>query len=113
MESNLPALASVSMSNATLRTASPPTLAPQYAPLPVERQVVIIYAGANGFLDDIPVTSVGAFEADLHRYFGVHHKDLLSDIATKQALDDDIKARMGKALEACKAEFKASRMVTK
>jgi hypothetical protein len=43
----------------------------------------------------------------------VHHKDILSDIATKQALDDDIKARIGKALEACKAEFKASRMVLK
>jgi F-type H+-transporting ATPase subunit alpha len=85
----------------------------QYAPLPVERQVVIIYAGANGFLDDIDVDDVGAFEAGMFRYLDVHHKDLLADIASKQALDDDIKGRIAKALEAAKAEFKAARMVTK
>jgi F-type H+-transporting ATPase subunit alpha len=82
----------------------------QYAPLPVERQVVIVYAGANGLLDEIAVADIRPFEADMYRYFDVHHKDLLSDIASKQALDDDIKARIGKALEAFTAEFKASRV---
>jgi len=79
----------------------------QYAPLAVEQQVVIIYAGANGFLDDIDVPEIRTFEAEMYRYLDVHHKDLLADIASKQALDDDIKDRIGKALDAFKAEFKA------
>jgi F-type H+-transporting ATPase subunit alpha len=85
----------------------------QYAPLAVERQVVIIYAGANGFLDDIEVAAIRAFEAEMYRYLGVHHKDLLADIASKQALDDDIKGRIGKALTASKAEFNATRVAAK
>jgi len=82
----------------------------QYAPLPVERQVFIIYAGANGFLDDIAVPDIRPFEADMYRYLDVHHRDLLAEIVAKQALDDGIKAKIGKALEAFKAEFKASRV---
>jgi F-type H+-transporting ATPase subunit alpha len=82
----------------------------QYEPIPVERQVVIIYAGTNGFLDDIPVKDVRDFEAELNRYLDVHHKDILRDLSTKQALDDDIKSRLAKAFEGFKAEFGASRM---
>jgi len=82
----------------------------QYEPSPVERQVVIIYAATNGFLDDVPVKEVRDFEAALNRYLDVHHKDILRDLATKQALDDDIKSRLAKALEGCKAEFGATRM---
>jgi F-type H+-transporting ATPase subunit alpha len=85
----------------------------QYAPLSVERQVVIIHAGANGILDDVDVADVRAFEADMYRYLDVHHKDLLADIATKQALDDDLKGRIGTALEAFKADFKAQRVASK
>jgi len=85
----------------------------QYAPLSVERQVVIIYAGANGILDDIEVPDIRTFEADMYRYLDVHHRDLLVDIASKKSLDDDIKARVGKALEAFKSEFKAQRVATK
>jgi F-type H+-transporting ATPase subunit alpha len=85
----------------------------QYAPLAVERQVVIIYAGANGFLDDIEVAEIRVFEAGLYRYLDAHHKDLLADIASKKALDDDIKARLGKALDGAKAEFKAQRVAAK
>ncbi len=85
----------------------------QYAPLSVERQVVIIYAGANGFLDDIDVADVRLFEADMYRYLDIHHRDLLAEIASKQALDDDVKGRIGKALDAFKAEFKAQRVALK
>jgi F-type H+-transporting ATPase subunit alpha len=85
----------------------------QYAPLRVERQVVVIYAGANGFLDDVDVPDIRTFETAMYRYLDIHHRDLLSDIASKQALDDDIKARIGKALEAFKSEFKASRVPSK
>jgi F-type H+-transporting ATPase subunit alpha len=86
---------------------------PQYSPLAVERQVVTIYAGTNGFLDDVEAGDVRAFEAELYKYFELHQKDIFADIAAKQALDDDIKARIGKALEKFKAEFKASRAVAR
>jgi F-type H+/Na+-transporting ATPase subunit alpha len=85
----------------------------QYAPLSVERQVVIIYAGANGLLDDIEVADVQAFEADLYRYLEVQHRELLTDLASKQALDDGIKERLGKALAGAKAEFKAKQPAAK
>jgi F-type H+/Na+-transporting ATPase subunit alpha len=85
----------------------------QYAPLSVDRQIVIIYAGVNGFLDDVDVRDVRTFEADMYRYLDVHQKELLADIAKKGALDDGTKALIGKALEGFKAEFKASRMPAK
>jgi F-type H+-transporting ATPase subunit alpha len=85
----------------------------QYAPLRVERQIVVIYAGTNGFLDDVDVSEIRPFEADMYRYLEVHHRDLLADIAQKGALDDGIKERIGKALDAFKAEFKASRISVK
>jgi F-type H+-transporting ATPase subunit alpha len=81
----------------------------QYAPLPVERQVTIIFAGTNGYLDDIETRDVGAFENGLYAYLSLHEKDLVAEIAAKKALDDAIKDRIGKALTAYKAEFKASR----
>ena len=40
----------------------------QYQPLPVEKQVVIVFAGTNGFLDSVPVSSLGAYEAELYRF---------------------------------------------
>ena len=85
----------------------------QYAPLPVERQVFVIYAGANGFLDGVEVSDIRAFETGMYRYLDVHHRDLLTDIAKKQALDDDIKGRIGKALEGYKAEFAAQRVASR
>jgi F-type H+-transporting ATPase subunit alpha len=85
----------------------------QYAPLSVERQVVIIYAGATGLLDDVDVSDIRAFEADMYRYLDLHQRDLLADIRSKQALDDDIKGRIGKALGTYKAEFKAQRVALK
>ena len=82
---------------------------PQYDPVPVERQIVMIYAGTNGFLDDVEVADVLPFEAGLKKFLDLHHRDLLGTIASKQALDDGLKAAIGKALDAFKAEFKASR----
>jgi F-type H+-transporting ATPase subunit alpha len=84
----------------------------QYMPLSVERQVVIIYAGTNGFLDDLEAKDVRPFESGLYPYLDLQHKDLVADIAAKKALDDGIKDRIGKALTAYKAEFKAQRAVT-
>jgi F-type H+-transporting ATPase subunit alpha len=81
----------------------------QYDPIPVERQVVIIYAATNGVLDDVEVKDVRAFEHDMNAYLDLHHKDLLRDLNAKQAFDDDIKSRLNSALTEFKAEFLASR----
>jgi F-type H+-transporting ATPase subunit alpha len=84
---------------------------PQYAPLPVEKQVIIIYAGTSGALDDIEVGDLQAFEAGLYKHLDLHHKDLQQDLLKKGSLDDAIRDRIGKALQAYKAEFLAQRTV--
>ncbi len=71
---------------------------PQFQPLPVEKQVVIMYAGINGFLDDLKVSDIRAFEDGLYKYLDSQHPTILSDIATRKALDDDLRSRIGSAL---------------
>jgi F-type H+-transporting ATPase subunit alpha len=83
----------------------------QYAPLPVERQVLVVYAGTNGYLDDLPVEECLAFERELYNYVDLHHKDLSQEIVTKGSLDDALKAKVKAALDAFKADFVASRAV--
>jgi F-type H+-transporting ATPase subunit alpha len=83
----------------------------QYAPLPVERQVLVVYAGTNGYLDDLPVEECLAFERDLYNYVDLHHKDVAQEIVSKGSLDDALKAKIKAALDAFKAEFVASRAV--
>jgi len=78
---------------------------PPYSPLPIEKQVIIIYAGANGFLDDLPVEDVTKFEAELHPYVEAKYPDLLEKIRTEKKIDDDIKEQLNKVLEEFKATF--------
>ena len=73
----------------------------QYAPLPVEKQVVSIYAGTNGWLDPLAVADVQRFESELHGFLESRHPTVLEDIRTKKALTDDVV----KALDAALAEF--------
>ncbi len=72
---------------------------PQFSPLKTEEQVAVIYAGVNGFLDDLEISQVGPFEQGLLSAMRTEHKDILDDIASKQALDDDITARLKSAIE--------------
>jgi len=72
---------------------------PQFSPLKTEEQVAVIYAGVNGFLDELEISQVGAFEQGLLSTLRTEHKDLLADIASKQALDDDITGRLQSAIE--------------
>jgi F-type H+-transporting ATPase subunit alpha len=81
----------------------------QYQPLPVERQVAIVYAGTNGYLDDLPVTSVQAFETGLYGYLEKEYADVIHDLKAKYELTDAIEARLKKAIEAFKAEFKRAK----
>ena len=77
----------------------------QYSPVPVEKQVLIIYAGTNGFLDDLPLEQCRAFEEGLCRFVENAHPGLLAGIRNKKALDDDLKAKMNAALKEFKTRF--------
>ncbi len=80
---------------------------PPYQPLPIEKQVVIIYAGANGYLDDIPATSVVKFEAELYPFIEAKYPEILEGIRTKQKIDDEIENKLKAALEDFKSQFNA------
>jgi F-type H+/Na+-transporting ATPase subunit alpha len=72
---------------------------PQYAPLPVEQQVVAVYAGTNGFFDDIAVSDVRRAEDELLRFMTTRFGSLLSAIKTKKTIDDDLKGQLNAALK--------------
>ncbi len=79
----------------------------QYVPLPVEKQILIIYAATQGKCDDLPVSSLGSFEAELNKFVEQKHPTILTDIIERKVLDDDLKARMNKAIDAFKKKFAA------
>ena len=79
----------------------------QYAPLSVAQQVLVIFAGTNGYVDDIPVTALKKFEEELVRFVASKHPALLEDIATKKQLDDDLKGRVKSVIEEFKGTFSA------
>ncbi|MEL6503404.1 MAG: F0F1 ATP synthase subunit alpha [Pseudomonadota bacterium] len=73
---------------------------PQFSPLKTEEQVCVLYAGVNGYLDELPVNRVGAFEQGLLTSLRADHQGLLDDIAKKKALDDDLTSRLKDAIDA-------------
>jgi F-type H+/Na+-transporting ATPase subunit alpha len=79
----------------------------QYEPLPIEKQVLIIYAGTNGFIDELPLTTLKKYEQELYSFVESKHPDIFADILKKRELDGDLRAKMNKALEEFKAIFKA------
>ncbi|MDQ3168753.1 MAG: F0F1 ATP synthase subunit alpha [Acidobacteriota bacterium] len=81
---------------------------PQYQPLAVEKQVAIIYAATNGYLDEVPVDQVRKYEDDLFRFLENRHPGVLSGIAEKKAMDDDARAEMEAALKEFNKEFAAA-----
>src|SRR5688500_18065184 len=81
---------------------------PQYQPLSVEKQVAIIYAATNGYLDEVPVDQVRKYEDDLFRFLENRHPGVLSGIAEKKVMDDEAKAGMEAALKEFNKEFAAA-----
>ncbi len=77
----------------------------QYSPVPMEKQVLIIYAGTNGVLDDLPVDQCREFEAELFRFVENAHPGILTSIRDKKNLDDELKNQMNAALKEFKARF--------
>jgi len=75
----------------------------QHAPLPVEEQVLVIYAGSNGFVDDVPVSEVRRFEAEMLEFMRANHPELLEQIRSSGQLPEE--AALAKAFEAFKSGF--------
>ncbi len=80
---------------------------PQFSPLKTEEQVAVIFAGANGYLDTIPVNKVQDFERHVLSNLRSKHADLLTTIATEKALSDDTRAKLKSALDAIKQTYAA------
>ncbi len=77
----------------------------QYEPLSVELQVLIIFAGTQGYCDKFPVGKLKRYEKDLFAFVKENHPDLLEDIKTKKSLDDDLKKKLDKVLTAFNETF--------
>jgi F-type H+-transporting ATPase subunit alpha len=82
---------------------------PQYAPLPVERQVALIYAGTNGYLDNIALGDIRAFELDLYKFIETRHPQVFTDIVSKKQLDDQLKAALDAAVKQFATDFVAKK----
>jgi F-type H+/Na+-transporting ATPase subunit alpha len=85
---------------------------PQYSPLPVEKQVLIIFAGSNAFLDDLPVEQCREFEAELYKFMDNSAPGTLQKIRDKKAFDDDLKKEVLTALKDFKERFVKQRKQT-
>ncbi|MBW0145456.1 F0F1 ATP synthase subunit alpha [Sphingomicrobium clamense] len=78
---------------------------PQFQPMPMEEQVVSIYAGTNGFIDDVKVEDVTRYEAAMLSYIRSDHADILNTIRETKKLEDDTAAKLKDALEAFGKQF--------
>ena len=81
---------------------------PPFSPLPAEKQVMIIFAGNEGFLDDMAPSNVVRFESELYPFIEASYPQIFESIRSTSKVDDDIKALMKKALEEFKASFVAA-----
>ncbi|MBU2490452.1 MAG: F0F1 ATP synthase subunit alpha [Proteobacteria bacterium] len=79
---------------------------PQYKPLPLEKQVAILYAGTRGFLDKLPLDVLAKYEAGLYQFLETKHPDLLTGIAEKKAISDDLDGKLAAALKEYGEQFK-------
>ncbi len=81
----------------------------QFSPLPFSKQILIIFAGTGGFLDDLPVNQVREFEKDLYKYVDATQGGLLRTIMEKKILDDSLKAQLTEVIKQAKQQFVAER----
>ncbi|PIQ94925.1 MAG: F0F1 ATP synthase subunit alpha [Nitrospirae bacterium CG11_big_fil_rev_8_21_14_0_20_41_14] len=79
----------------------------QYVPMPVDDQIMVIFAGTQGFLDDLPVEAVKSFEDGFLRYIRAEKQDLKKQIMEKKVLDDDLRAKITEAVTTFKKSFQA------
>jgi F-type H+-transporting ATPase subunit alpha len=79
---------------------------PQYQPLSMAKQVTILYAGTRGFLDELPVDVLAKYEAGLYPFIEDRYPQVFSELAEKEAIDDDLDKLMTEAITAYGEEFK-------
>jgi F-type H+/Na+-transporting ATPase subunit alpha len=80
---------------------------PQFQPLTWQQQVVALFAGTQGYLDDLKVSDIHAFEMGLYKYFESAQTQLMDDLTKKKALDDDLRNGLHASLKEYKANFKS------
>ena len=79
---------------------------PQYQPMPVEKQVIIIYAATNKYLLDIPTEDILRFESELFEYIDTKYPDIPESIRTTKVLEEDMEKQLIRAIEECKKSFR-------
>ncbi len=79
----------------------------QYSPLPFSKQILILYAGTQGLLDDMPVDQLREFEKGLYEYVDAGNPDMLRAIEEKKTLDDDLRKSMTDVIKQYKEQFKS------
>ncbi len=79
----------------------------QYVPMPVEEQIILIFAGTQGFLDDVPVEAIRSFEESFLSFVRAKKEALKNEVREKKALDDDLKAKITEAVSEFKKTFQA------
>jgi len=77
---------------------------PQYVPVSIEKQVMILYAAVNGYLDDVALDKVGAFESNFHRFMESNYPETGKSIATEKEISAETEEALKKAIQ----EFKKS-----
>ena len=81
---------------------------PQYAPVPVNKQIMIIYAATNGYLDNIPVPEVARYEQELYTYLDTSQKDPMDELASSGVLTEELQAKFEEALKDFTSSFEQS-----
>ena len=79
----------------------------QYTPVPVEKQVVSVYAGTNDYMESVPVNEIKRFERELQEFIELKYPDIYEDIKVTKKLDDQLVAKIKKALEEFSSKFKS------
>ena len=79
---------------------------PQYSPIPMAKQVMIIYAGTSGHLDELPIASVLKFESEFYSYMDKNYLDIERDIEGKGVLTNETKAKLDRAITEFRLKFK-------
>ncbi len=82
---------------------------PQYQPLPMQKQVTILYAGTNGYLDKLPLETLADYESELYNYIESNDPSIFADLLKEQQFTDTIKEKLNKALTSFGDTFKATK----
>ena len=81
----------------------------QFAPLPVERQILIVFAGVNGHVDDLPAQAIQRFEQGLIRFVETRYPEIYRELSAKREIGEDLRRKIEQAIREYKEEFKTQK----